>query len=135
MLNDGVHEETPISCEERSIFAHHYVQQLPVVGVFAVGDIKSEEAKIAGKFSQMSIRYKFRNMSGLQSFLRVNRVAIPDRKHFCLCVFRQRVIKADCLLINQDQINLRMRNAARLDDVFYGGFFCEPQLDHWITDF
>ena len=42
VLNDRVHEQTPITRQERSIFAGHHLEQLPVISVFGVGDIKSE---------------------------------------------------------------------------------------------
>ena len=58
VLNDGVHEETPITRQKRSIFADHHLEQLPVISVLAVGDIKSEQAKIARETSQMSISNK-----------------------------------------------------------------------------
>src|SRR6266853_58548 len=58
VLNDGVHEETPITRQKRSIFADHHLEQLPVISVLAVGDIKSEQAKIAREASQMSISNK-----------------------------------------------------------------------------
>src|SRR6516164_6970166 len=58
VLNDRVHEEAPITRQQGSIFAGHHLEQLAVISVLAVGDIKSEEAKIAGKSSQVSISNK-----------------------------------------------------------------------------
>ena len=58
VLNDRVHEQTPITRQERSIFAGHNLEQLPVISVLAVGDIKSEKTKIARQSSQMSISNK-----------------------------------------------------------------------------
>ena len=58
VLNDRVHEQTPITRQERSIFADHDLEQLPVFSVLTVGDIKSEQTKIARETSEMSIRYK-----------------------------------------------------------------------------
>ena len=58
VLNDRVHEQTPITRQERSIFAGHHLEQLPVISVLAVGNIKSEQTKIAREASQMSIRHK-----------------------------------------------------------------------------
>ena len=58
VLNDRVHEQTPITRQERSIFADHHLEQLAVISVLTVGDIKSEQTKIARETSQMSIRNK-----------------------------------------------------------------------------
>ena len=58
VLNDRVHQQTPITRQERSIFACHHIEQLPVISVLAVGDIKSEQAKITRESSQMSIGNK-----------------------------------------------------------------------------
>src|SRR5262249_4753986 len=81
----------------------------------------------------MSISDKPGNVSSLQSFLRAIRVTILDREDLYLCVPGQRVIKTDCLLIDQDQINLRVRNATRLNDVLYGRLFRERPLDNCIA--
>ena len=51
VLNDRVHEQTPITRQERSIFADHHLEQLAVISVLAVGDIKSEQTKIARETS------------------------------------------------------------------------------------
>jgi hypothetical protein len=58
MLNDPVHEQTPITRQERSVFASHNLEQLPVIRVLPVGNIKSEETKVASQASQMSISNK-----------------------------------------------------------------------------
>jgi hypothetical protein len=58
VLNDPVHEQTPITRQKRSIFAGHHLEQLPVITVFRVGDIKPEQPKIARESSQMSISNK-----------------------------------------------------------------------------
>src|SRR5882724_4502636 len=58
VLNDGVHEETPITRQKRSIFADHHIEQLPVISVLTVSDIKSEQTKITREASQMSISHK-----------------------------------------------------------------------------
>ncbi len=100
VLNDRVHEQTPITRQERSIFVDHHLKQLVVISVLAVGDIKSEETEIACQGSQMSIGNKSRKANSLQSFLRVNRVTILDRKDLYFCVVGQRVIKTDCLFID-----------------------------------
>ena len=63
------------------------------------------------------------------------RVAILNRKNLYFCVTGQRVIKTNCLVIHQDQINLRMRNATGFDDVFYGRLFRERPLDNCIAGF
>jgi hypothetical protein len=132
MLNDRMHEQTPITRQERSIIAGHYLEQLPVIGIVVVIDIKSEETKIAIESSQMSVSNKPRNANCLQSFIRVNRATIRNRKDLDFCVVVQRVIKTDWLFIDQDQINLRVWNATRLNDVFYGRLFDEPSLDYCI---
>ena len=63
------------------------------------------------------------------------RSTILDRENLYFCVSGQRVIKTDCLFIDQDQINLRVRNATRLNDVFYGCLFCQPALDYGVAGF
>ena len=83
----------------------------------------------------MSISNKPRNVSSLQSFLRVRRVTILDRKNLYSCAIDQRVIKTNALFIDQDQINLRMRNTTRFDDVFYGCLFREPPLNYCVAGF
>ena len=45
------------------------------------------------------------------------------------------MIKTDWMSIGQDQINLRVRNATRLNDVFYGRLLCERPLDYCVTRF
>jgi hypothetical protein len=58
VLNDRVHEQTPITRQERSIFADHHLKQMAVISVLTVGDIKSEQTKIAREVSQIGIRHK-----------------------------------------------------------------------------
>ena len=58
------------------------------------------------------------------------RPTILDRKDLYFCVVGQRVIETHCVVIYQDQINLRVRNATRLDNVFYRRFLCEPPFDY-----
>ena len=135
VLNDRVHKQTPITRQERSIFSRHHLEQLLVIGVFVVSDVEAEETKIAGEPAQMSISNKSAAVNCLQSFLRVKRATILDWKDLYFCVVGQRVIKTDCLFTDQDQINLRVRNAARLNDIFYGGLFGEPPLDYCVTSF
>src|SRR5882724_7657684 len=65
VLDDRVHEQTPITRQERSIFADHHIEQLAVISVLTVGDVKSEQTKIAREASQMSISNKSRNSSSL----------------------------------------------------------------------
>ena len=67
----------------------------------------------------------------------MNRATIRDREQLYVSVVVQRVIKTDWLFIDEDQINLRVWNATRLDDVFYGRLFRKPPLDYcvaWETD-
>ena len=64
----------------------------------------------------------------------MKRATILDRKNLYSCVAGQRVIKPDRLPIDQDQINLGMRDTARLDNVFYGRLFGEPPLDYSISN-
>ena len=86
MLHDRVHEQTPITRQERSIFASHNLEQLPIISVFGVGDIKSEQTKIAREASQMSISNKSCNVNRLQSFLRALRARILNRENLYFCV-------------------------------------------------
>jgi hypothetical protein len=58
VLNDRVHEQTPITRQERSIFADHHLEQLAVISVLVVRDIKSEKTKIARESSQMPFSNK-----------------------------------------------------------------------------
>jgi len=60
---------------------------------------------------------------------------VLNRKDLYFCVAGQRVIKTDCLFIDQDQINLRVRNATRLNDVFYRRLFPESPLDDCVARF
>jgi hypothetical protein len=68
-------------------------------------------------------------------FVRSIRATISDWTNLYFCVLGQRVIKTDCLFIDQDQINLRVRNATRLNDIFYGCLFCQPPLDYCVASF
>jgi len=61
------------------------------------------------------------------------RATILNRENLDFCVSGHGVIKTDCLFIDQDQINLRVRNATRLNDVFYGRLFCERPLDYCVV--
>jgi hypothetical protein len=65
VLNDPVHEQTPITRQERSIFAGHNIEQLPIISVFGVADIKSDQTKITREASQMSIGNKSGNTNSL----------------------------------------------------------------------
>ena len=70
MFNDRMHEQTSITGQECSIFAHHYIEQLPVTSVVAVGYIKSQETKVACESSQMSISNKALKLRDLQTLFR-----------------------------------------------------------------
>ena len=63
------------------------------------------------------------------------RSTVLDWEDLYFCVIGQRVIKTDCLLVDQDQINFRVRNATRFNDVFYGRLFCERPLDYCVDGF
>lgn len=95
VLDDRVHEQTPITRQERAVFARHDVEQLPVISVLTVGDIKTEHAKITLEAAQMAISYKSSDTRSLQSFFLKSRITILDRKDLHVCVVRQRMIEAD----------------------------------------
>jgi hypothetical protein len=130
-----VHEETAIARQERSILAAHYVEQLAVISVLLIRDIKPQETQIARESSQMSISDKPRNSSSLQSFLRGDRASVFNRENIYFCIVGQRVIKTDWLSVDQNQIYLRVRKATRLNDVFYGRLFRELPLDYCVARF
>src|SRR5262245_9211006 len=65
----------------------------------------------------------------------MNRDTILDREDLYFCVVGQRVFKTDRLFVDEDQINLRVRNATRLNDVFYGRLFRELPLDYCVFRF
>ena len=73
----------------------------------------------------MAISQKLGEMSYLQSFVRKKRwqeshgINININIH----IRSECVIKIDRLPIDEDQINLRMRHAARLDHILYRRFF------------
>jgi hypothetical protein len=83
----------------------------------------------------VTIYNKSINASYLQSFLRIDRVSALNRENLCFSVLDQRVIKTDCLFIDQNQVNLRVWNATRLNDVFYGRLFGEQPLDYCPAGF
>jgi hypothetical protein len=56
-------------------------------------------------------------------FFSSKRVEIYDRENLHFCIAHQRVVKAHCLAIHQDRVHLRMRDAARLNYIFYRGSF------------
>ena len=58
---------------------------------------------------------------------------ILNWEHLYFCLVVQRLIKTDWLFIDQDQINLRMWNATRLNDVFYRRLFGEPPLEYCVA--
>jgi len=60
-----MHEQTPIACQERSIFTIHYLKQLPIFRRRIVSDIETEQAQIARECSKMSIQDKSINFSEL----------------------------------------------------------------------
>ena len=49
MSNDRVHKQATITGQKCAIFANHQIEQLPVIGLLAIGDIKAEEAKVTGE--------------------------------------------------------------------------------------
>jgi hypothetical protein len=63
-------------------------------------------------------------------FFRLMRATILNRKNLHFCVPGNRMIKTDRLLVHQDQVNLRVWNATRLNDVFYGRLFRKRPLDN-----
>ena len=56
-----------------------------------------------------------------------------NRENLYFCLVVKRLIKTDWLFIDQDQINLRMRDATRLNDIFYRGLFGEPPLEYCVA--
>ena len=68
-------------------------------------------------------------------FVRSIRATISDWKNLYFCVVLHCMIKTDCLVIDKDQIDLRVRNATRFNDVFYGRLFCKSPLDYYIAGF
>lgn len=60
---------------------------------------------------------------------------ILHRENVYSCIVRDRLIKSDWLVVDQDQIDLRMWNTTRLDDVFNRGLFRQLPLDHSAAGF
>ena len=63
-------------------------------------------------------------------FFRWNGATVSDRKNLYICVLRECVFKAHDPPARPDYVDLRMRDAARFDDVFDRRFFDEPSLDN-----
>src|SRR5262249_24014018 len=68
-------------------------------------------------------------------FRRDIRATISNGENLYFCISGQRVIKTDGLPVHHDYINLRMWNATRFNNIFYGGFFGQSPLDKRITCF
>ena len=45
--HDGMHEQTPVACKQRSILALHCLKQLPIFGGIEISDIQAEQTEIA----------------------------------------------------------------------------------------
>jgi hypothetical protein len=62
-------------------------------------------------------------------FFRLKRITISDQEDLYVSVVCQRVIESDGLPIYQDCIHLRMRDAARFDDVLYRSLFAQTTFN------
>ena len=65
VLNDRVHEQTPITCQKRPILVGHDVEQFQVIGALVISDIKPEETHVPSQSSQVSISNKSINANYL----------------------------------------------------------------------
>ena len=50
-FDNTVHQQPPITGQERPVFASHQVEQLPIIRLLVVGDIEAKKAQIASQFS------------------------------------------------------------------------------------
>ena len=60
-----MHEQTPVPGKQSAILGFHRLQQLSILGVWVVSDIKAKQAQVAGEFAKMSIRDKALNTDRL----------------------------------------------------------------------
>ena len=61
----GMHEQAPVTRQQCAILAVHDAQQVAVIRVLIVGNIKAEQAKVTCESSQMAICYKATDRSEL----------------------------------------------------------------------
>jgi len=67
----------------------------------------------------MTVRYKFNCISDLQMLFRKTRWHQSYRINIDISIRSERVMKIDGLPIDQNQVDFRMRDAARFDHIFY----------------
>jgi len=60
-----MHEQTPVPGKQCAILGFHRLQQLSILRVWVVSDIKAKQAQVAGEFAKMSIRDKALNTDRL----------------------------------------------------------------------
>jgi hypothetical protein len=118
-----VHEQATISCQERPIFAFHNVKQLHIIRLRIIGDIEAKQTQIAHKLSEMAICNKVPSGNSLQSLFLEFRNSCSYRIKFDIRVGPKRIMKIDGLPTNEDQIDFRMRHAARFDHILDRRFF------------
>jgi hypothetical protein len=67
----------------------------------------------------MTVRYKFHSIRDLQMMFRKTRWQQSYRINIHITICSERVMKIDGPPINQNQVDFRMRDAARFDHILY----------------
>ena len=133
MSHDLVHEQPAIAREQGPVVDVHDGEQLPILRIPIVNDVETKQAQIAREFSEMAIRDKPIDSCSLQSILWKKRGLMSNRINIHLMVALKDAGEIDRLVIDQNQIDFRMRDAAGFNYVLDRGSLGQIPLDNFVT--
>jgi hypothetical protein len=102
---------------------------LSILRLPVVSDIEPEQTQVPHECSEMSVCDKTLNGMDLQSLFRKQEISRLDRVNVDIRIFHDRVREIDWLFVYKNQIDFRMRDAARFDHIFHRRFFAQVAVD------
>jgi len=133
VAHNRVHEQAAITRGQSAIVIFGCTQQLSIVRRGIVSHVDPEQAKITDQLSKMTIGDKPIDSCGLQSILWKKRELMSNRINIHLMVALKDAGEIDRLVIDQNQIDFRMRDAAGFNYVLDRGSLGQIPLDNFLT--
>src|SRR5882724_12671140 len=97
--DNRMHQQMAIAREQGATFAFHHAQQLSILRLPVVSDIKPEQAQVPCECPEVAVCDKSLNGTDLQSLFRKQEISRLHRVNVDICIFRDRIREIDWLFV------------------------------------
>jgi hypothetical protein len=130
VLNNRVHQQAPVAGEQGAILVRHQIEQLAIAGFGRSEHIDAEQAEVTGQGHEMAIGNKPLDSGRLQVITRIICWCNANGINLYVDIITNNGGKICRCAVAQNNVHLRVWDAAGFDDVFHPRFFAELLLDN-----